>query len=148
MDEGAQQRNWTIPVVALAVIVVLSVIALTRQPVSLDPGSPEGVVQLYLQAIADEDYVAALSYTSAEIKANCSATNIGANTYYDTFNAVLGDVVEIGDRVRVSASIQSGSAALDPGRDGYYEQFVLAMEGGDWVLVEDPWPYFTYGCRT
>ena len=147
MDEGAQKRKWTIPAIALAVIVVLSVVALTREPVSLDPSTPEGVVQQYLQAISDEDYVTALSYNSEEILADCSASDIATNNYYDTFNAVLGDVTEIGDRVTVEASIQSGSAALDPGRDGYYEQFVLIRENGEWVLTEDPWPYFTYGCR-
>jgi hypothetical protein len=148
MDEGAPKRNLTVPGIALAVIVALSVVALTREPVSLDPNTPEGVVQQYLQAISDEDYVAAHGFLSSEIQADCSAADIATNNYYDTFNAVLGDVIEVGDRVTVEASIQSGSTALDPGSNGYYEQFVLIKENGEWVLSEDPWPYFTYGCRS
>ena len=104
-------------------------------------------VQAYLQAIADDDYVAAHALLSGEIQSDCSPTDIANNVYYETFNAVLGDVIEVGDQVTVEASIQFGSAPLDPGSDGYYEQFVLTQEDGDWVITSDPWPYFTYGCR-
>lgn len=147
MGENDGKRNWTVPAIAVVVIAVLSVIALTRSPVELDPESPEGTVQAYLQAIADDDYVAAHALLSQEIRSDCSPTDIANNVYYETFNAVLGDVVEVGDQMTVEASIQFGSAALDPGSDGYYEQFILIRENGDWVITSDPWPYFTYGCR-
>jgi hypothetical protein len=147
MGENGGKRNWTIPAVALVVIVILSVIALTREPVELDPDTPQGVVQTYLQAIADEEYTGAHALLSTEIQGDCAATDIAANVYYESFNAVLGDVTEVGDTAIVEASVQFGSAPLDPGIDAYYEQFFLVQQGGKWVISGDPWPYFTYGCR-
>ncbi len=147
MGENVGNRNWTLPIVALVIIAILSVIALTRKPLELDPDTPEGTVQAYLQAIADKDYDDAYSYLSTDIQRDCSPTDIANNVYYDTFNAVLGDINEFGDSVTVEASIQFGATPLDPGIDGYYERFSLMEEDGEWVITLDPWPYFTYGCR-
>lgn len=145
-EETPRKKTWVIPTAALLLIVILSIFALTRKAVTLDPDSPEGVVQTYLQSIAHEDYQAALGVLNAEIRNKCTETDIAGNVYYDSFNAVLGDVTEVGDTVTVEASIQFGSAPLDPGYGGYYEQFRLTREGGRWVIGDDPWPYFTYGC--
>lgn len=147
MGENAVWGKWKLPIVALFVIIILSVIALTRKPVELDPNTPEGVVQAYLQAIADEEYTEAYGYLSTDIQSDCAPTDIAANVYYDTFNAVLGDITELGDSVTVEASIQFGATPLDPGTNGYYEQFFLMQQGSEWVITSDPWPYFTYGCR-
>lgn len=147
MDENAVGRKWLLPIVALSVIIILSAIALTRKPVELDPDTPEGVLQTYLQAIADEDYGQAYDFLSTEIQADCAPADIANNVYYETFNATLGDTTELGDSTIVEASIQFGATPLDPGSDGYYEQFFLIQEGGEWVITSDPWPFFTYGCR-
>lgn len=147
MDGVEKKRSWLFPAVAGAIVVVLVGIALVRKPVELDPTTPEGTVQVYLQAIADEDYQVALDQTSEEIRNSCTAGDISDNNYYETFTATLGEVEEFGERVQVEATLNTQSDVFfDPGY-GYRETFVLIEEGGRWVITENPWPSFTYGCN-
>lgn len=151
MNEGSdrRKRGWLIPAVAIAVVIALTVVALVREPVQLDPASPEGVVQGYLQSIADEDYERAHALLSAELQAECAPADLADEIYYETFTATLGDVTEIGNEVLVEATIRYGSdpGFLDPGYSFTPEPFRLTMEDGDWVIGSDPWPFFTYGCN-
>ncbi len=142
--EAKPKSKWLVPSIGLGVVIVLSIIALTRQPVSLDPEPPAGKVQVYLQAIADKDYDAALSHLDSELQADCTAGDISSSVYYDNFTATLGDVEGNDIEARVSASIQQGTSGL--GEPGYFESFELINEDDGWSITGDPWPYFSYGC--
>ena len=54
-------RGWLVPVGAAVLIVALVAVALVREPAQLDPNTPEGTVQVYLQAISDGDYEGAFA---------------------------------------------------------------------------------------
>lgn len=150
MEEKPAQpstRKWLVPSIGLGLVVALSIIALTRQPVSLDPDTPAGTLQAYLQAIADKDYSAALGHLDAKLQADCSVSEISSNVYYDNFTATLGDVEESGTEATVQASIQEGTGGFgDPGYPGYFETFELVKEADGWSITANPWPYFSYGC--
>lgn len=133
---------------AAVVLVVLTVVALLREPVELEEGSPEGTVQAYLQAIADEDYNTAHSQLSPSLMEDCTVADIAAAGPYETFTATLGDVEEVGGTTLVSVSIRTGS---DPGfgSTGYSFDpgpFSLEQESGRWVITVVTWPYFIYAC--
>ncbi|TDI55747.1 MAG: hypothetical protein E2O96_04660, partial [Acidobacteria bacterium] len=55
MSDGEKAR-WLWPLGIGLTVVALAIVALVREPVQLDPSTPEGTVQEYLQAISDEDY--------------------------------------------------------------------------------------------
>lgn len=131
-------------------VLVLTVIALVRDPVELDHDSPEGTVQAYLQAISDRDYSAAHGYLSANLQDECLVADVARDGPYETFTATLGDVDDLGTRTLVNVSIRIGSDgafgsagySFDPG------PYVLQQESGRWVITEVSWPYFYYGCST
>lgn len=141
---GSPPRKWLVPAIGLGIVIVLSIIALTRQPVTLDPETPAGTLQVYLQAIADKDYDTAWNQLDAELRADCSASDISSNVYYDNFTATLGDVEGNGIAARVQASIQEGTGGF--GEPGYFESFELINEDDGWSISGNPWPYFTHMC--
>ena len=59
-------RGWLVPVGAAVLIVSLVAVALVREPAQLDPNTPEGTVQVYLQALSDGDYEGAFAVLDPE----------------------------------------------------------------------------------
>lgn len=165
--EERSKRSWLLPAGLFALVVVLVVIALTRGPVTLDPDTPEGTVQEYLQAIADDRWEDAISVIHVDWLGSCDATDLGQ--WADTdFTAKLGTdggrdgvvadrFVEIGpegstltlpedaETVEVTITHISG-----PGLGSSWDEYVafqLIQKDGSWWLANDPWPYFIYECR-
>lgn len=132
----------------LVVLVALVVIALVREPVELDPGTPEGTVQGYLQAIADEDYEAAIAFLEPELAESCTASDLIEFAPQEPFSATLVDTEETDETATVVASISFTPAPgpLDPGLEGMDTYFDLTLIDGVWRITNDPWPYYTWSC--
>jgi hypothetical protein len=158
-----RRRSWLLPAGLVALVVVLVVIALVRGPVTLDPDTPEGTVQEYLQAIRDERWEDAISVIDADWLGSCQASDL--EQWADTdFTAKLGteqtdtlrfvDVApspsdgslpEPTEQVEVTISHVSG-----PGLGSSWDEYVMfqLLERDDfWWLADDPWPYFVFNCR-
>lgn len=162
-DRERKPRAWLLPTGLIALVVVLVVIALTRGPVSLDPDTPEGTVQEYLQAIRDKRWEDAISVVDADWLGSCEATDLAQFADSD-FTAKLGtdqtdtlrfvDIApspsesplpEPTEQVDVTISHTSG-----PGLGSSWDEYVmfqLLEKNGFWWLADDPWPYFLYNCR-
>lgn len=145
-EENASQRKWLFPVVAGTILLALTLIALFREPVVLEGDTPEGTVQAFLQAIADEDLESARSYLSPGLQEECTATDIASAGPYESFTATLGRVEELGDETLVFVSLRLGidssldSYSFDPG------PYRLQREAGVWGIAEVAWPYFFFEC--
>ncbi len=144
-EEGSLQRKWIFPVVAGTILLALTLIALFREPVVLDRATPEGTVQAFLQAIADDDYDTALDQLSPDLREACSTADIAQAGPFESFTATLGDVVEFDEETLVHITIREGGSGLDtyaydPG------PYRLQMESGRWGITEATWPYFFYEC--
>ncbi len=145
-EEGSSRRKWVFPVVVGAILLVLALIALLREPVVLDRDTPEGTVQVFLQAIADNDFAAARDQLSSGLQEECSTADIASAGPYETFTATLGDVEEFGDETLVYVSLRLGdgsgldSYTFDPG------PYRLLRESGRWAITEVAWPYFFFEC--
>ena len=156
--------SWLLPVGLFALVVVLVAVALVREPVTLDPSSPEGVVQEYLQAIHDEQWEDALDLVHPEWLGACTAEEI--EVYVDSdFSARLGtdepfndgierfedisgaldDAPEATETIVVTISHRSGAGLGSSWTETV--TFGLTDESGEWLIVGDPWPYFTWSCR-
>ncbi|CAN5770743.1 hypothetical protein BH23ACT4_BH23ACT4_11630 [soil metagenome] len=143
--EGSRQRKWIFPVAAGTILLALALIALFREPVVLDSATPEGTVQAFLQAIADNDYDKARDQLSPDLKEECSSADIARAGPFESFTATLGDVNEFGEETLVHITIREGGSGLDtytydPG------PYRLQMESGRWGITEASWPYFFYEC--
>lgn len=145
-EEVRRQRKWIFPVVAGTILLALTLIALLREPVVLDPTTPEGTVQAFLQAIADNDFEAARDQLSPALQEECSTADIASAGPYESFTATLGNVDEFEDETVVHVSLRLGDGSsidgyiFDPG------PYRLQRESGTWGITELSWPYFYFEC--
>lgn len=141
--------KWIWPVVIGGLVIALVVVALAREPVELDPTTPEGVVQEYLQAISDGEFEAAFATLDPESFEGCTAADIQRSVWQESFTASLptetGD--HSGGRALVDVTMRFGNGGIFGGGWDSREVFVLVQRDGVWWITEDPWPYFSFECR-
>ena len=158
--------RWLVPTGIGVAVVALVAIALLRDPVELDSDTPEGTVQEYLQAISDEDYERAFELVLPESAEGCDASDLAVAVPREPFSATLGSPSgEFGEDRKVAPGesdpqLPPGETALvdvtlrfAPGGGPFdtgweqFEKFRLLSLDGSWWITDDPWPYFTFGCR-
>lgn len=129
-------------IVALAV--VAGVVAATRDPVSLDPGSPEAVAQAYLAAIVRGDLAAAADQLAEE--SPCGLEDLAGAYLPPSVQITLDDATVQGDGAVVGVEITEAYDEGPFGSSGYShtERLLLTREGADWRVTGSPWPM--YGC--
>jgi hypothetical protein len=160
--------SWLLPVGLAVVVIGLVAIALTRGPVSLDPDTPEGTVQEYLQAIHDRRWDDAIEVIHDDWKGQCQGFNLEAFAPND-FSAALGDPSGLGgfevrenfeaippdgstmptipdDAARVDVTIDRREGGGFASSWQEHVTFELAFDGDFWWIVGDPWPYFIFNC--
>ncbi|MDE2765773.1 MAG: hypothetical protein OXI25_05000 [Chloroflexota bacterium] len=162
--EGAIDRitpnRWLwgagVGVAVLALAAVIVALTVNRGVDALDPDTPEGVVQRYLQAIAGGEYEDAYGFLSDEAQADCAADgfieSLDRRGYYREirFSARLTDVRMRGDsatvRVRIEERYERGGLAYAPlyePRSGYVEPYRLDRTDAGWRLAEPGYPVWS-----
>lgn len=142
--------TWLLPAGIGILVIVLVIVALVRDPVELDPDTPEGTVQEYLQAISDNDFDRAFELLRPDEFAECVPGDIERHVSDEPFTASLesdGEPVSDEDRVIVNVRIRFGTGG--PFGSGWetFESFELVSEDGFWWITGEPWPYFSFECR-
>lgn len=140
-------------VAALALAAVVVALTVDRGVDALDPNTPEGVVQRYLQAITAGDYDGAYALLSEEAQADCALDGFidaldRRGVYRETsFSARLTDVRVRGDsatvRVRIEERYMRRGLAYAPlyePRSGYEEPYRLDRTDAGWRLAEPGYP--------
>lgn len=134
-------RVLLIGAVVVGVIVLgAALVGLTRsEPATLDPNTPEGTAQRYVQAVLDGDDIAAQELLLDD---NCS---IGPRHFgNETVRARLVDSSVSGDSATVTIElIYSGGNPMFGGY-GYEDRahIRLEMTPDGWRVGPDSWPYF------
>ncbi len=148
MSQSKTVRGWWVAGGAFALIVGLVAVALIRKPVELDPTTPEGTVQAYLQAVADKDFSTAISMIDAESHPDCKPADLAYVSRDQHFTATVGETTISGGIAYVPVTITMGASPgpFDPGRSGYDQQFTLRKTDGGWLITGDAWPYFSWRC--
>lgn len=134
---------WVLAGLAASALLVGAVVGALRGPADLDPDSPEGVVQAYLQAVLEEDYAEATGYFAAETADRCGSEAFADEWLDDWQTADLEGVGMRGEEAQVTVRFRSPSAPPSvPAHSGYgmSQTFTLVEEGGAWRLTETPWP--------
>lgn len=139
-------RSHRVLVVLLALVaafaVVGALVANSRQ-ITVDPSSPEGVVQSYLRAVIDGDGPRAVEYLEPQSK--CTADDF---TRYQVTNISEVRLVESdinGSDAKVAVDLEMGGNGLmgDVWRDR--QNFALKNIDGQWRISGTPWPMFECG---
>ena len=128
-------------VVGLLVVIAL-VVVLVRGAAreSLDPSTPEGVVQRYAQAVIDGDDATAAEYLTGRSD-DCD--------YYDSSNLRLTfDSTKISGNdatVRVSISSSYGGDPFSNYEYSYDDEFRLVKSGDSWLIESAPYEFLPCG---
>lgn len=143
MEEDRKLPVWVLPALGVAVVVALVVFGMNRPPVELDPDSPEGTVQQYIDALGRGDFDTAASFWATT---GCTPESVIPTMPTDV-SAALEDVEGGGQQATVIVRITE--SATDP-MDGPYERqewFVLVNEDGSWRIEQPAWPYYDQVCE-
>lgn len=149
---GPTRLLWVLVAVVALLLVVGAVAGAVRDPAALDPGSPEGVTQAYLQDVFDRDFAAARQHLSEESAQACSTADFRLAWVPESLTAVLDEVRLRDGEADVAVRIRtvSGPGPFGGGDYSSYEVFTLVRpdDSGDaWRISGDPWPLFDCGQR-
>ncbi|WP_153396364.1 hypothetical protein [Ornithinicoccus halotolerans] len=127
----------------LAVAVAAAVVAANRPTTTVEPGTPEAVVQDFLTAVVDGDREAALSYLDPEL--NCDERALEHAGDEQARVTLLESEVD-GDEARVVVSVSQGSSGpFETGEYSREETYRLLRTEDGWRISDDVgWP--VYGC--
>ena len=139
-------------------LVVAVVVALLEQDETLPEGTPEAVVQQFLQAIQSEEFELAHSFLSEDLKNECAAEQFFAPPFraYPPLRLAderitLRDTTTIGDSTFVDVRVTRfrSSDPFDSGPFGrsessYEQRYTLQQIDGEWRFTSYPWP--SYSC--
>lgn len=134
--------GWLLAAGLLVVLGVGIYAAVVRAPATLDPGTPEGVVQSYLQAVFDEDYSQAREYLAPALARRCTVADFRDSWVPPSMAASLDGTREVDDGVEVDVRLRQVQGP-DPLGGGGYEQtetFELIDVDGLWRITGRPWP--------
>ena len=140
-----ERRRSTIPLIWVAaaiaaVVIVIALVAGRDRREKFTEGSPQAVVQSYLDAVFDGDPDLALTMLDSATASRCKSP-LRRSVSPSEIRAVL-----VNDRVDDdNATIELRLNFLDSGpfgSDGYstQERFFLERTDGRWQISEDPWP--------
>ena len=139
--------TWAIPVVAIAAIIGLVAIALTRGPTSFDPTTPEGAVQDYLLAVSQSRWDDAFAVLDPDSFENCEPGDIANSGQQGEFIASHDSTETAGANTLVNVRLRFGDSGMFGSGWESYEQFTLVEQDGFWYITQDPWPYFRWSCE-
>jgi hypothetical protein len=141
MDEERKFPGWLLPLIGALVVVILVAAGLLRETPDLDPSTPEGTVQAYLQAVFDGDQEAAAQYTEGD----CDP-NLGPGSPVDGVSASLVRVEGDDNQATVVVKLSQPSGQPFAGLSEWEEWFTLINRDGTWMIQQPVWPYYGVEC--
>lgn len=127
----------------MGVLVVVAVVLTFVNRPQLDPGTPEGVVQRYLQAVVEGRRSLARSYLSDRLQRECDS-GFPRHLSQDAVRIEWIDTVVDGSEARVDVMVAEDDLGIF---DSYYEfhaGFTLQDSADGWRITDQEWPW--YGC--
>ena len=144
MGETRRTSNQVLTVILVLTLALAGVAAFltsSRETKEYAPNTPQGVVQLFLQAVIDGKNEDAATYFS--ISSTCDATDIDRSWIPDTVRVSLTNTEIDADRAYIDVAVDMNQDQLFG--DLYTEKhnFRLALESGNWKILGIPWPLYS-----
>ncbi len=134
-------RPTTVLAIVAVLVVVLAVVAAFvsrgRERPTLDATTPEGVVQLYVSALFDDDVATAVEYLDPKLGCEDPLPEVYIS---DTSRIAVVKTTTTKDTAKVALQIEEGSG-LD-GNWSHREDFTLRRDSGTWLITGEPWPIY------
>ena len=145
MDRVRKSINFYLGMVISAVLIIalIAAVATNNSTKMLSTGSPERVVQEFLQAINDGRNDLAVKLLASD--SNCSIQDIDRAWRSPSSQIALLESRKTGGTAVVRISLQrDNNALMDPSSD---EEFIyrLVRESNQWRITGIPWPLYDCG---
>ena len=132
--------------ILLFILVITSVVlAINRKSHTMKEGTPERVVQIYLQHLSDEDFENAYALLNEELKSECTfrefiTNSTLAKTMFKGDSLTHKNTNEFEEVAIVSIEVTSIQTSIPFGADENRreELFTLSLEDGRWK-ISDLW---------
>lgn len=135
-------RPTAVLVIVAVLVVLLAVVAALvsrgRDYPTLDANTPDGVVQLYVSALFDDDVATAVEFVDPALGCSDPLPEIYLS---DIARVAVLKSTTSGDTASVELRIEEGSG-LD-GTWSHREDFSLRRDQGTWLITGDPWPIYS-----
>ena len=147
-------RNWLIGggLFLAALLVASVVVALLEDEESFAEGSVEEAVQVYLEAVEDDDFETAYGFLSSKLKDECpidefAGGNIPTRSDLGDDRVTLEKTTTVKETVFVTVRVTRirGSGPFGTSESSFEQRFSLRQEDGGWRFTEYPWPFFRCG---
>ena len=129
MEEDRKLPAWVLPGLGVLAVIALVAAGLLRETPDLDPSTPEGTVQAYLEAVFAGDTEAASQHTEGE----CDP-NIGGGSPTQGVSASLVSVE--GDDQLATVVVQLSQTSEDPISRAQRVAGVVQPRQSGWRLVD------------
>lgn len=125
-----------IALVVVVLAVVAAIVSSNRERPELDPATPEGVVQLYVTALFNDDVAGAVTYLDPKL--GC-AEHLPEVYTGDTARVAVVRSTTTGDTATVVLQIEESS-----GLDGWSHRETFTLHrNGEWLITGHPWPIYS-----
>ena len=142
MSEKRANRVLGFVVAAIAVVSLIVVLAVKDPTAQLDVGTPEGVVQQYLNAATDRDFNQALTYLASDSK--CTIEDFDRAYIQDSLRITLSGTSSTASTASITVKIETSNSDLFSGLYSETQTFRLVKDDAGWKIAGIPWP--TYDC--
>ena len=141
---GSSRLLLWMGVALVALVVLATAITLLRGPAEFEPGTPEAVVQAYIEAVLDEDPDDAWELLTPRLQGRCDPEDLepryrrarqGGITLIETRERENTAVVEL------EFNAASDDGPFDVYEYSYRERFDLRLVDGEWRVSDVPWPF-------
>jgi hypothetical protein len=147
-------RRWLIifaAIIGVLVVAAISLVLFTKDNEAdlLPENTPQGIVQRFLIAVQDKDYLKAYNYLSIDSDGKFITYDewvMQIYHYQSAWKATLGQVTENGDSATVEVTIESFNQGAPFGNSVYSRQviFQLIYKDGSWLIVSPNYLYWLY----
>lgn len=125
---------FVIGTIVIGLVLATLVVMAVRPIETLDPGTPEGVVQQYVQALLDDDEMTMQALVTQRFEDECD----GHRAYLGDVQVSISESSGLSDRHLIEVEIRH-----DQGLGGSYTEtsdIQLIRVDNDWKIDEAEWP--------
>ena len=147
-------KAWLIggAVFLVALLVASVIVALLDSEETQPEGTPERALQLFLDAVRQDDFELAYSFLSEELKEECTVEEfVGGNfpkrDHLRDDRVTLESTATVKETVFVTVRVTQfrGSGPFGTSESSFEQRFALRQKEGQWRFTEYPWPFFRCG---
>ncbi|NND03380.1 MAG: hypothetical protein HKN91_11390 [Acidimicrobiia bacterium] len=129
----------------VALVALAAAVVALRSPATFEPGSPEAVVQEYVNAILDEDLNAALALLTPAARASCDIEDLEDHYIRGEQSRIVLIDSEIDGSdatVELEFNAATGDNPFDLYEYSFEQKFKLRQIDGAWRLSATEWPFY------